>query len=104
MNPYTDLRTGLRAAREVARKKFESSTRQPSLSVLPGGGRIDGIVDAIEFGAMVMEAYTEVFRQQDPAFVRGYVQGRRGNPLNLFSRQYRAARRALAELEQPVPA
>jgi hypothetical protein len=97
MDNGQDLRRELKAAKDRAKTIFESQTIEPSSGGIgmSGVNTVGAFIDAAEWKEAEIRAYEGVFKDRGEKFTRGYVEGRRRNPLNFFSRPYKAATRVL---------
>jgi len=92
-----DLNEELRLAERESAKNFRSRQAQ-----IPNAGGMAGSKAAFmmaEESARVIEAYQSVFEEKGIEFTQGYLAGREMRLSNAFSKPYKAAKRALEEME-----
>lgn len=95
------LSKDLAEARGKAKERFEAQTAEPSGNGIVGARAMGAIMDALEWGKIVAEAYKDVFLERGREFTQGYLEGRKGRIGNLFNKEYRAAQRAMDEMQKP---
>ncbi|MBU2104771.1 MAG: hypothetical protein KKF67_03280 [Nanoarchaeota archaeon] len=96
-----DLRRELSEAKGQAKERFEAQPAQLIGNGIAGGNALGASIDFFEFGEDVTDAYKAVFLQRGKDFTQGYLEGRKGLVRNLFSKEYKAAKRAFEEMQEP---
>lgn len=99
-NEKLTLEQELLIARKKAKKVFTSMPQIISSQGLAGESAVGVFFDMCEFKERVIESYKDVFLERGLDFTQGYLEGRKGQLGNIFSKKYKAAKRAFSEMEE----
>ncbi|MDP2628332.1 MAG: hypothetical protein Q8P15_00345 [Nanoarchaeota archaeon] len=92
------LNQKLSEAEKKAKEIFESTTIRPIGNGFIGGYAIGAGMNFLELREETIDAYKQIFLEEGKDFTQGYVEGRKWRIGNILNKKYKAAQKALAEM------